>query len=77
MELLFHLGIGIVIIGNIWFLIAAFQESVLWAIGCFLLPPVSLVFLAMHWSRAKNPFFLQLAGIGTILLAALLGAEIT
>src|SRR5690554_1847112 len=33
-------------------------------LGCILLSPVSLIFLILHWSDAKNPFFLQLVGVG-------------
>jgi hypothetical protein len=29
----------------------------------------SLIFLFMHWSRAKDPFFLQLLGLAVMLFA--------
>ena len=59
------IGIGslIVLIGGILFLVAAFQESVLWGVGCLLFSPVSFVFLIMHWNVSKKPFLIQLAGI--------------
>lgn len=73
MEFLLLLGYGIVLIGGIWFLIVAFKESALWGIGCFLLAPVSIVFLIKYWQDSKNPFFVQLAGLGLVLIAALSG----
>ena len=70
MEVLFYIGIGIFIIGGIGTLIAAFKESLLWGLGCLLFTPISLVFLVLHWQEAKNPFFLQLAGLAVVLLGA-------
>lgn len=61
-----YLGLAVFIIGGIGTLIAAFKTSILWGLGCLLLAPVSLIFLILHWDVAKNPFFLQLAGIAVI-----------
>ena len=60
---LFYLGLVIIVIASIGFLIAAFQESILWGLGCLLFSPISIVFLIMYWNEAKNPFFLQLIGL--------------
>ncbi len=76
MEILVYIGLVIVIIGGIGFLIAAFKESVLWGIGCLLISPISLIFLFVHWEEAKNPFLMQLAGIGVIFFALFMGAEV-
>ena len=73
MEILAYVGIGIIVIGGLGFLIAAFKESILWGIGCILLSPVSIVFLVLHWEEAKNPFLLQLVGIGLLLGSTVLG----
>ncbi|MEH6672710.1 hypothetical protein [Halopseudomonas sp.] len=73
MEILAYVGIGIIFIGGLGFLIAAFKESILWGIGCILLSPVSIVFLVLHWEEAKNPFLLQLVGIGLLLVSTVLG----
>lgn len=56
------------LIGGIGTLIAAFSTSVWWGLGCLLISPVSLVFLILHWDVAKNPFFLQVAGLVLMLL---------
>jgi len=69
------LGIGVIImlIGGIMMLIEAFKEHVLWGLGWLLVPFVSLVFLIMHWAKAKKGFFIWLIGlpfyiIGMVLL---------
>lgn len=68
---LVYIGLAIFIIGGIGMLIAAFKESILWGLGCLLLAPISLVFLILHWDKAKNPFLLQLFGIGIIFLGSM------
>ena len=57
-------------------LVRAFSESIVWGLGCLFLPLVSLFFLIVHWRQAKDPFFLQLLGIGVIFGAALLGGDL-
>lgn len=69
--LLIYLGFAIIIIGGIGFLIAAFRNSILWGIGCLLFYPISIVFLIFHWQDAKNPFLLQLVGLGIIFLGSM------
>ena len=61
----FFAGIGFLgmFIGGIWLLLTAFQESVLWGLGCILVPLVSLFFLVNHWDKAGKPFLLQLASL--------------
>ncbi|MBL8816462.1 MAG: hypothetical protein JNL58_10565 [Planctomyces sp.] len=51
------------LVGGIWMIVLAFQESVLWGLGCLFVPFVSLIFLVMHWQEARKPFFIQLAGL--------------
>jgi hypothetical protein len=57
------LGAILFIIGVIGMLIAAFNTSLLWGLGCLLVTPVYFVFLIVHWGDAKNPFFLQVIGL--------------
>lgn len=76
MELIAFIGVGLIIIGGIGFLIAAFKESAWWLIGCILISPISLLFLVLHWSEAKNPFFLQLVGVAVVFISAYFGAEV-
>lgn len=68
MEIFVYLGLAIFIIGGLGMLIAAFKTSLLWGLGCMFISPVSLIFLIVHWSDAKNPFFLQLVGLILLLI---------
>ncbi|AUZ04895.2 MULTISPECIES: hypothetical protein [Vitreoscilla] len=61
--ILAYIGLAIFMIGGIGSLIAAFKVHIGWFLACLLLAPASLVFLILHWQDAKNPFFLQLAGL--------------
>jgi hypothetical protein len=70
-------GVAIAVIGGIWLLVVAFQESVGWGIACLLIPFVSLVFVIMHWDKAKKPFLVNLLGAAIIIVggAALGGSK--
>lgn len=68
---------GIVaLVGGIWFLVVACSESILWGLGCFFVPFVSLVFLVMYWNKAAKPFLLNLGGIVLIVIGAVLGGSL-
>nr|CEN54963.1 putative integron gene cassette protein [uncultured bacterium] len=69
MAALFYIGLIVFIIGGIGSLIASFKVSVLWGLACFI-PLVQLIFLVLHWDVAKNPFFLQLAGVVLMILGS-------
>ncbi len=68
-------GLGLILIGFVFFLIAAFRESVLWGLAVLIFPVTQIFFLIVHWERAKHPFFIMLYGIGAVLLAAFLGSN--
>mgnify|MGYP001332559126 FL=1 len=70
MEAFVYFGLVVFIIGGLGTLIAAFKTSILWGLGCLFIAPVSLLFLIMNWGVAKNPFFLQLVGVGIMLLGS-------
>lgn len=70
MAVLAYIGIIVFVIGGIGTLIAAFKTSLLWGLGCLFIAPVSLVFLILHWDVAKNPFFLQLAGLAILIVGS-------
>ena len=70
---LFFLGMLGSIIGSVWFLLEAFQENILWGLGCLLVPFVSLFFLILHWNKAAAPFLLQIASIAPIVGGLYLG----
>ncbi len=69
------LGVIICLIGGLLFLVAAFRTSIWWGLACLFLPIVSLFFLIVHWSEAKKPFFLQLAGFVVILVGAFISPQ--
>jgi hypothetical protein len=64
-----YAGFALVIIGGLWFLVRGFQVSIWWGLALILCGIASLVFLVAHWSRAKDPFFVQLVGIALVLVA--------
>jgi len=66
------LAIGIYLIGWIWFLVAAFRESIWWGLACLFIPIVQLIFLIVHWREARKPFFLQLLGLVIIIVAIII-----
>lgn len=74
MLVLLIIGWVVAVVGGIMLLVVAFKESVLWGLGCLLVPFVALIFLIMHWSQAKNAFFVQLAGMALIFIALVAGA---
>jgi uncharacterized membrane protein len=57
------IGLLVAAVGGIWLAVVAFQESILWGLGCLLVPIVGLVFVLTHWDTAKIPFLVQVAGI--------------
>ena len=70
-------GLIVMLVGGLVFLISAFRESILWGLGVLFLPFVSLIFLIVHWHRAKDGFFLQLYGLIAVLLGVFaMGAEL-
>lgn len=60
MEILAYIFLTV---GWIWFVIEAFNESFWWAVGCFFIPFVSLLFLINHFDKVKYAFFIQIIGV--------------
>lgn len=40
----------------------AFQDSILWGLGCLIIPLCAVVYGAMHWNDAKKPLLLYVIG---------------
>ena len=55
-------------------LIAAFRESILWGLGCLLVPGVALIFVFTHWWQTKDLFLKSLLSIPFFIVGALLRA---
>jgi hypothetical protein len=69
------LALLISVVAKIQLIVLAFQESVLWGIGCFL-PFVSLIFVVLNWHEAKRPFFLWLLAIPFYVAAYTLNSDL-
>ena len=65
------IGLVTAVVGNIWYIVAAFMVSVWWGLGVFFVPMVELIFLFLHWEDAKKPFLTSLIG-GLIALGGML-----
>ena len=70
MMMVFFAAYTLLALGAVMLLVAAFRESILWGVACLLLPIVSLFFLIVHWREAKGGFFVQLAGLLLLVVAA-------
>lgn len=67
------LGWVLAFVGSVWIIVLAWQRNILWGLVCFLVPIVQLVYVAGHWKESKDGFFLQIAGLVLMILAALTG----
>jgi len=59
-------------IGGIWILVLAFQKSVLWGLGCLVIPLVSLVFVIMNWEETKKPFGINVLGAVIMVIGSMM-----
>lgn len=69
-------GAGISLVYGIKLLILAFETSVLWGLGSIFVPFVSLIFVMMHWDRAKSPFLRGLAAIPFLFLGSAFAQQV-
>ena len=70
--ILVFIGAILWIIGGIWFLIATFCESILWGLGCLLVPFVGLIFLFAYWEVAGKPFGVSVLGVVVMVIGSLM-----
>jgi len=66
------IGLAIGFVGFVWIVAIAFQESVLWGLGCFFIGCITLYFVFTHWEKTKKPFLISVvggvvAGIGSLI----------
>jgi hypothetical protein len=66
---LFVVGYAVALVGGIWYLIAAFRESIWWGLGVMLIPFVEFFFLFACWEEAKKPFGISLLGTLLVLVS--------
>jgi polyferredoxin len=69
-KILMALGLILTLIGSVWFLVAAFRESVWWAFVCLFVPFGSLIFLTKHLDKVGKPVLIQFAGVVSMLFGA-------
>ncbi|HLN28583.1 MAG TPA: hypothetical protein VK395_12645 [Gemmataceae bacterium] len=70
------IGWLVCLVALIWIVVLAFQESVLWGLGCLFLAPISLVFVIMYWDEARRPFFIWLRGFVLLILGDVLSLRL-
>ncbi|MBK8479377.1 MAG: hypothetical protein IPL39_24780 [Opitutaceae bacterium] len=69
------LGVLVVLVCNVFYIIAAFSESILWGLGVLFVPFVSIVFLVLYWDRVRKPFWVSLlVGLPMVFLGGLIQA---
>jgi uncharacterized membrane protein len=68
MSILVIIGGLLALVGGIWLIVKAFQDSMFWGICCLFIPMATLLFAVLHWDDVKVPFFLNLGGIILIAL---------
>lgn len=73
-ALLILSGLLLMLFGQVWLIMLAFNRSLFWGLGS-LLPPLSLVFLLRHWRIARKAVLLASLGVipmvvGVVLLAS-------
>jgi hypothetical protein len=66
------IGIIITIVGGVRFVIAAFEESVWWALGVLFFPIVSPIFLILHFDDSWRPALNYAIGFALVLLGTFL-----
>jgi hypothetical protein len=67
------LGYVLAFLGSLWIIVLGWQRNILWGVICFLVAPVQLVYVAVYWKESKEAFFLLVAGLGLVILAAFTG----
>ncbi|MCB9742074.1 MAG: hypothetical protein H6741_09255 [Alphaproteobacteria bacterium] len=63
-------GAILIVCGQIWMLIEAFAESILYGVLCLLFPVAQLIFAAFHPQRAAWPFAMMATGLFVIVAYA-------
>ncbi len=61
--ILLSAGIILLLIGEIRFLVIAYQHNDWWFLGCLFIPVVALVFFLLNFRATVKPFCLQIIGI--------------
>jgi len=65
----------IAMVSYLWLMVEGFKKHIVWGIGIFFIPFISIVFAVVHWKEAKKPFLINL--LSSILLVAVLFEPMT
>jgi hypothetical protein len=66
-------GYALCFLAGLWIVIVAWQDSVLWGVGCFLFPFLQLIYIALNWKQTKSAFFVLIAGFAALLASGMAG----
>lgn len=61
---------AIAMFSYLWLIVEGFKQHVMWGLGIFFIPLVSIVFTIMHWQKARKPFLIYL--VSSILIVVVL-----
>ena len=62
-ALLAMIGFGLSLVAYVWIVVLAFNESLVWGVGCLLCGPAQLIYVIMNWEDCKNPVMCWGGGI--------------
>lgn len=57
------LGGGVMLLAQLWVLVAAFKKSIVWGLLVLFLPFVSLIFIVLYFGDMKFPVMMYVIGI--------------
>jgi hypothetical protein len=66
-------GYALCFFGGLWIVVLAWQDGILWGIGCFLFPLLQFVGDALNWKKSKSAFFILLAGFAALVVSNVIG----
>jgi hypothetical protein len=56
-------GVVIYAIGMLMTAVVAFRRHALWGLACLFVPLAAVIFALLHWSEARNGFFVMIGGL--------------
>jgi hypothetical protein len=65
-------GLVLAVSGGLWVLVLAFRQSVLWGLGCLLIPGCAIVFVILYRGETVRPLVINLLGWLLVGVAAML-----
>lgn len=65
-------GLAAIIWGGVVFLMSAYEEYPVWAVGCVVMPPLIFIFAIKHWRIARSGFLIGFAGVTSAVFGMIL-----